>query len=114
MLNALKNKDKQWYKAYYTEKGASNTNRKFLTYERVSEETITYSETLSNLRGKSYGLAIRTNYNHGYEELAMIDAAGKDRTIIAVKQVLLDLNTPSNRMINPVYDKNQYWVILLS
>ena len=114
MINALKNKNRQWHKGYHIPKDTSVTNKTLFQFELVSNETIAYSQGLANLRGVSYGIAIKTNMNLDYQVLDSIEYNNKTYTVQALTPLLQDLNSPANRMIKQVYNKSIYWVLLLA
>jgi len=114
MVNALKNKNRQSHRGYFLKAKASETTKKFFTFEIISDESITYNEGLSNLRGISYGLAIKTNYGFNYENLDKVFFNGKKYTIQAFTERLQDVNLASNKLVKKAYNKSKYWVILLS
>lgn len=114
MVNALKNKNKQSHRGYFTKDGASITTKKFFRFEIVSDESIAYSEGLSNLRGTSYGLAIKTNYGFDFEIQDRITFNDKEYTIQAFTERLQDVNLAANKLVKTDYNRSKYWVILLA
>jgi len=114
MINSLKNKNKQSHKGYWIQKETTETYKKFFTFEIVSDESITYSEGLANLRGISYGLAIKTNYGFEYNIRDIVIFNGKKYTIQGFTERLQDVNLASNKLVKKDYNKSKYWIILLS
>jgi len=114
MVNALKNKNRQSHRGYFIKQNMSETSKKFFTFEIVSNETVTYSESLSNLRGISYGLAIKTNMALDYESMDTILFNDRKYTIQGFTELLQDVNLASNKLVKKSYNKSKYWVILIS
>jgi hypothetical protein len=108
MVNALKNKNKQSHKGYFRKNGSSKSDKKFFTFEIISDESIQYSESLSNLRGISYGFAIRSNYAFKYEVLDEIEFSGKIYTIQGFTEKLQDINLATNKLVKKEYNKSKY------